>query len=252
MVSKLNNRNILEILKQSCYMGNDVRACWIADYELDTDIIEYKPWARWSLQHLNMYKGFFNLVSLDRPIRILDAACGIGFNTKMIKKSFSNATIVGIDIEPNSIKMANTYNSHPDITYIQDDLLKFSCGKFDYIFMLEILEHIKAEYHFQLVDRLLGMLNKDGILFLSTPNELDNPDAPSEHIGLLNRQRTREFIKRYQNNIILSEFYDNLKLDTSDYTIHEPIETYENTSSGIGGLSIYPNKSHFKIALKLL
>ena len=80
--------------------------------------------------------------------------------------------------------------------------------------------------------------------------KLDNPDALSEHIGLLNRTITSQFIDRYKNNIVHSSFYDNTKLHTNDYIINEPIETYEYTSSGIGGIEGAPNKSHFKIIMK--
>ena len=54
--------------------------------------------------------------------------------------------------------------------------------KFYYIFFLEILEHIKSENHYTIIDKLLNLLNDDGYLFISTPNELDNPDALSEQI----------------------------------------------------------------------
>ena len=37
---------ILEELKRSCYTNNDVRASWITDYALETDIIEYKNYAK--------------------------------------------------------------------------------------------------------------------------------------------------------------------------------------------------------------
>ena len=59
---KLNDLIILQELKCSCYSGNDVRASWIADYSMDTDVEEYKNYAKWSLQHWNMYKGFLNHV----------------------------------------------------------------------------------------------------------------------------------------------------------------------------------------------
>jgi len=51
-------------------------------------------------------------------------------------------------------------------------------------------------------------------------------------------------------NSCYSQFYNNLKLQESDYIIDEPIETYQFTSSGIGGVAGAPNKSHFKIILK--
>jgi 2-polyprenyl-3-methyl-5-hydroxy-6-metoxy-1,4-benzoquinol methylase len=250
--NKLNNLLILNELKSSCYTGNDIRASWIASYDTDTDILEFKNYARWSLQHWNMYKGFLdNITKKDDTIYILDAACGIGFNTKMLIEYIPNSKLIGVDMDEHSIIMANKYNNSDNIDYILGDLLTISYNvKFDYIFFLEILEHIKSCNHHIIIDKLLSLLKDDGLLFISTPNELDNPDASTEHIGLLNRERASEFIYKYKNNILNSQFYDNLKLDTDNYIINESIETYEYTSSGIGGILSAPNKSHFKIVLK--
>ena len=93
-------------------------------------------------------------------------------------------------------------------------------------------------------------MQDDGYLFITTPNELDNKDSEYGHIGFLNRERTQNFIKRYENNIVLSQFYDNKRLETDNCIIDEPINTYQNTSSGVGGIQGAPNKSHFKIILK--
>lgn len=219
---------------------------------MDTDVDEFKNYAKWALEHWNMYKGFLNLVEKkDKQIYILDAACGIGHNTKLLSEHIPNSILYGVDMDDNSIKLANKYNKSENIFYLLDDL--FLCSfefKFDYIFFLEILEHIKADGHHIIIDKLLNLLNDDGYLFISTPNELDNPDANTGHIGFLNRERTSQFIERYKNNIIFSSFYDNTKLHKNDYTINEPIETYEYSSSGIGGIEGAPNKSHFKIIMK--
>jgi 2-polyprenyl-3-methyl-5-hydroxy-6-metoxy-1,4-benzoquinol methylase len=248
---KLNDINLLNELKNSCYTGNDVRASWITEYLIDTDILEFKNFANWSLQHWNMYKGFLNNIELNNePLYILDAACGIGFNTKMLSENIENATLFGIDLDENSITLANKYNSDKNIIYKVGDLLSYSFEfKFKYIFFLEILEHINANNHYIIIDKLLNLLTEDGLLFITTPNELDNPDCNTEHIGLLNRERTQQFINKYKKNIIESQFYDNSKLLTDDNIIDESIETYQITSSGVGGISTAPNKSHFKLVL---
>lgn len=248
---KLNDMSILNELKTACYDGNDIRACWIADYLLETDVTEFKNYAKWSLQHWNMYKGFFKNISIDSSSNVLDAACGNGFNTKMIAYEMPNSKVYGIDSNKNIIDLANKYNNHPNIEYTCLNLFNFTSNiKFKYIFFLEILEHIHARLHHKIIDKLLGLLTDDGLLFITTPNELDNQDADKEHIGLLNRQRTAAFINKYKNNMVHSEFYDNTKLHIGDYIISEPIETYEYTSSGIGGIPSAPNKSHFKIILR--
>lgn len=248
---KLNDITILNELKTSCYDGNDIRACWIAEYLLDTDIVEFKNYARWSLQHFNMYKGFFKNIKLNKCINVLDAACGNGFNTKMLAYEMPNSKVYGIDLNKNVIELANKYNKHSRVEYMCTDLFDFNLDiKFEYIFFLEILEHIKSDQHYIIIDKLLGLLSKDGLLFISTPNELDNKDANTEHIGLMNRERTIEFINRYNKNFVNTEFYDNTKLETEDNIIQASIETYQQTSSGIGGILSAPNKSHFKLVLK--
>jgi len=114
------------------------------------------------------------------------------------------------------------------------------------------LEHIESVNHFTIIDKLLDLLNNDGLLFLSTPNELDNQDAISGHIGLLNRSRTKLFLEKYKNNIISGNFYDNSKLhlDNYEYIIYDDLTTFEDSSWGIGGKSHCVNKSQFKIIMK--
>lgn len=250
---KLNDISILNELKSLCHDGNDGRACWIAEYLLDTDITEFKNYARWSLQHWNMYKGFLKHVTFKPCINILDAACGNGFNTKMLTYELPNSKIYGVDMNNNVINLSKKYNTYSNIEYSCGDLFNYNPDiKFEYIFFLEILEHIKAENHYNIIDKLLGLLTDDGLLFISTPNELDNKDATSEHIGLLNRERTLAFIDRYKNNFVHTEFYDNRKLETEDCIISEPIDTYQHSSWGVGSISSAPNKSHFKLVLKRL
>ena len=248
---KLNDLSILNELKNTCYIGDDVRASWIGDYDTDTDVNEFKNYAKWSLQHWNMYYGFFYHIKQNKINYILDAACGTGYNTKMLSEYLPESIIFGVDLNKESIMLAEKYNSAKNICYKIDDLL--SCTfevKFDYIYFVEILEHIKEYNHYIIIDKLLNLLQDDGYLFITTPNELDNKDSEYGHIGFLNRERTQNFIKRYENNIVLSQFYDNKRLETDNCIIDEPINTYQNTSSGVGGIQGAPNKSHFKIILK--
>ena len=60
---KLNDLQILQELKNSCYANNDVRASWIAEYSMDTDVDEFKNYAKWSQLLWNMYKGFVNNIT---------------------------------------------------------------------------------------------------------------------------------------------------------------------------------------------
>lgn len=184
-----------------------------------------------------MYTGFFNEINTNKKLNILDAACGNGLNTKMLSEIFVNSSIVGVELNEDCINFANEYNNSNNIEYVHSDLFNYNTDiKYDYIFFLEILEHIRADKHYIIIDKLLGLLSEDGLLFISTPNELDNPDGSHGHIGFLNRERTKLFIDRYKNNIINSQFYDNKLLDSNNYIIDSSIDTFEFSSWGVGGL----------------
>jgi 2-polyprenyl-3-methyl-5-hydroxy-6-metoxy-1,4-benzoquinol methylase len=249
--NKLNNIFLLNKLKNLCFTTDDVRACWIADYDLATDYHEFTNIAKWSKEHYTMYKAFFNDIDKTSNITILDAGCGNGYNTKMISNNFPNAQVVGVELNTDCINFAKEYNKSDKITYIQENLFLFNTPeRYNYIFFLEVLEHISADNHFEIIDKLLQLLTDDGLLFISTPNELDNPDCYHGHIGLLNRLRTKKLIERYSNNMIKTQFYDNKLLLTDNYIIDEPIETYENSSWGVGGIEYALNKSNFKLTYK--
>ena len=82
-----------------------------------------------------MYNGFLNdIVDKNRNYNILDAACGIGYNTKRLSLNLSNSTILGVDLDLNAINLANKYNSHSNVEYICGDIFDIKYQKFDYIF----------------------------------------------------------------------------------------------------------------------
>ena len=72
--------------------------------------------------------GFrLNNIKIDnQPMYILDAACGIGFNTKMLNEHIPNSILYGVDMCINSITLANKYNKDNNTTYISEDLHLFT------------------------------------------------------------------------------------------------------------------------------
>jgi 2-polyprenyl-3-methyl-5-hydroxy-6-metoxy-1,4-benzoquinol methylase len=101
---------------------------------------------------------------------VLDAACGVGYGSWLMQ---SVADVTGIDIEPEAIEYAQTYYAGP--TYEVDDA-QIEQGSFDWVVSLETIEHLtnpeKALHAFRDSDRLI----------ISTPNELEFPFVPADHI----------------------------------------------------------------------
>jgi 2-polyprenyl-3-methyl-5-hydroxy-6-metoxy-1,4-benzoquinol methylase len=239
--SIINDVDLLNQIKNICYI-DDVRASWIGPGLPQTNVVEFENFAKWATEHWSMYSGFLGLV--NNQSNILDIGCGTGYATKCLSYIFENNQITAIDMSKACIDFALNHNNSKNIEYINDDftVAKFS-KKFDYIFLLDTIEHIYPEQHYAFLNKSLSLLSNNGLLFLTTPNainELDNKD----HKGLFNTQRLKLFIEKYRGNIINSQFYNNKKMLTGnekEYIIKEHIKTFESNSE---------NKSHLKLILK--
>jgi 2-polyprenyl-3-methyl-5-hydroxy-6-metoxy-1,4-benzoquinol methylase len=91
----------------------------------------------------------------DRPIKVFDAACGIGYGTTILSHAHPGI-YVGADIDNQTIEEANTYYRHqnigPDseVSYLQMNLDDESAwndiddiyGMFDAIVSIETIEHV--------------------------------------------------------------------------------------------------------------
>jgi len=238
---------LLKLIHQYSHIDKDDRATWIAPGIPYTHCKKYKLSANWAFYHWIMYEGFLNLINFDNAIRFLDVGCGTGYATKCLSSIYPKIFIDGLDISKNSIKFANKYNNDVSLLkYINVDFLVWNSNgiKYDYIFALEILEHINPKFHYEFIDKCLSLLTTNGLLFVTTPNGLEEKDfAP--HCGLLNRKRALEFINKYKKNIVIGNFYDNEELKTlnpSKYIIKEPIEAFNSKDNR--------NRSHFRIVMK--
>jgi len=100
--------------------------------------------------------------------RVLDAACGCGYGSKILNEVADE--VVGVDIEAEALEWANKNFSGP--IYIQGDITKAPwTGSFETIVSLETLEHLKEP-------RLaLEAFRKSctGSLIASVPNQLRYP-----------------------------------------------------------------------------
>ncbi|PNX46816.1 MAG: hypothetical protein BV459_05665 [Thermoplasmata archaeon M11B2D] len=240
-ISEVNDLDLLKMIKIHCYLDNDVRPVWIGAGIPHTDNQDMVAFANWATQHWAMYYGFLRNLNPLGSFDVLDVGCACGHSSNCLSSVFVNSQVVGIDISTSSITFANKYNKADNLKYICDDFFNYS-GRFDYIFALEILEHLPHEKHFRFVDRCLSLLSPGGSLFITTPNALDEEDGKSGHIGLLNRSRVKPFLDRYGNRIKESAFYNNKKLllSVDEFTVSESIENFEKNSQV---------KSHFKIVM---
>ena len=110
--------------------------------------------------------------------KILDAACGVGYGSKMLMDS---GQVTGIDICPEAIDYAREHYSGPD--YILHDIETWEAQKFDWVVSFETIEHLKRP------ELALSAFRASDKLIVSTPNEEVIPFVPEKHRGEYPHQR---------------------------------------------------------------
>ncbi|WP_044783968.1 class I SAM-dependent methyltransferase [Bacillus thuringiensis] len=120
------------------------------------------------LEHIARY--YFSLPYIKG--RALDISCGSGYGTHMIAATRKHviSEIIGVDIDKQTINYAQEHYSHPQASFrVADALdphLPQQLGTFNTILSFETLQHLPNEKEF--IKQLRNMLNKNGILVLST------------------------------------------------------------------------------------
>jgi len=248
--SVVNDVKVLKKIKKTCFTS-DSRACWIGGGLPFTSVKEFLPFSNWSTEHWAMYDGFLRDIDDDsKPKNVLDVGCGCGHATACLSSIYNNWDILAIDIDPICLNLAKEFNHSDKISYQLADFMKFDLDKkYDYIFVLEVLEHVSPADHYILMDKCLSSLDDGGMLFITTPNEnTDNTGKTKAnsggHIGILNNDLAPKFYNRYKDNLVCEGFYDNAQLSSCDrnkFIVDEPFDSFKSTDR---------NRSHFKFTFK--
>jgi len=141
--------------------------------------------------------------------RILDAGCGNGRNLKfLIQQGFDT---MGIDPKNDCIEKLRS--EYPSVAqkFVRSDIEQFGDSKgFGAIICNAVLHFAKNHDHFdQLIDKLLSLLNKDGILFIRMTSDIGIetiiqngvegvfviPDGSTRY--LLTRRKADELVEKY-------------------------------------------------------
>lgn len=156
-----------------------------------------KPTNGLLLEHLARY-------SFSTPYihgRVLDIACGSGYGTHMMAKSCKkeNVSIVGVDIDPETIEYAIKKYHHQKVEFktadCTDPELPTQLGYFDTILCFETIEHVQEDG--LLLRNLYNMLKPGGTLVISTPFGKGRGE-PCGSIFHIHQYTKQEFIEMFQ------------------------------------------------------
>lgn len=103
--------------------------------------------------------------------KVLDFGCGNGY---LIQHLLKNGLVTaGVDFSPKSISSVNAkYSSQKNfLGAFGINELKQKGLKFDTIISIEVIEHLDDKYLSSTVDMMKSIINKNGIIIFTTPNE---------------------------------------------------------------------------------
>ena len=103
-----------------------------------------------------------------RGLRVLDAACGVGYGTALLR-SYTEREVVGVDNHLGALEYARQRYAVPGVSFRQADLNTFACetGVFDAVVCFETIEHLVDPPRF--VERVWNLLPPGGVFAVSTP-----------------------------------------------------------------------------------
>lgn len=91
-------------------------------------------------RHMRYHDFFVNRI--DAADHVLDVGCGVGAVAHDVAER-AGATVLGVDINPQNIALAQERFAHPRVQYIADDVLTMvPSGQFSVIILSNVLEHL--------------------------------------------------------------------------------------------------------------
>lgn len=123
--------------------------------------------------------------------RVLDAACGEGYGSALLAPGA--ASVLGVDIDATTVGHARArYAALQGLQFAQMDATRLDAlpdAAFDLVVSFETLEHVEAQD--ALLDGFVRMLDRDGVLIISTPDRANY----SDRTGFNNEFHVRELYR---------------------------------------------------------
>lgn len=141
---------------------------------------------------------------------VLDIASGEGYGSNLL--SLDAASVIGVDIDPESVKNASKKYHKSNLEFIvgSADLIPVNSNSIDVVVSFETLEH--HDKHQEMFLEIKRVLKKEGILIISTPDKLyysDKRNFKNEfHIKELYKNEFQDLISaNFLNHQCLNQKY---------------------------------------------
>ena len=153
--------------------------------------------------------------SISKVVRgdVADIGSGTGFGTHLLTR---NATAVhGFEVDNHALMFAQRVFSNKKIWFRQGDILKGLDGSYDFVTMIDVIEHIDRDRKALL--NCKAMLKDSGVFLLSTPNRLSRYRKAETHV----REYSHAELKTLLKQVFVS-------VDIRDFALNVPTSKYSN------------------------
>ena len=144
--------------------------------------------------------------------KVADIGFGTGFGTHLLNVNAKE--VYGYEMDENAIQFAKAVFQFKRLHFEYGDIVKGILGQdFDYIVMIDVIEHIKEER--MALENVKKMMAKNGTFILSTPNRLSRyrkgeshvrEYAPKELEGILKRAFVSVALRNYRLEPLASQY----------------------------------------------
>jgi SAM-dependent methyltransferase len=215
MESLIDDVALLERIAELSERGDDPTGNWIGggrprtNYEGSVGSNETlaKNFARWSAIHYSFYEALVAMDPVSKIARLellaLDLGCAGGARTRQIARHYGST--LGLDRSKKAIDFAVEFNLGPYVAYRRADW-PCNAGQMHRIFAVEVFEHFAPQDQANAIRAALQSLTKDGLLFMTMPNE---PPQPAPHQGTVLDEGFETLIHGVGGTVIHRGHFDN-------------------------------------------
>ena len=124
----------------------------------------------YGIEYLDYMRVVRNKIPNKSGTKVLDAGCGDGRFCYELRKAKENVSVYGVDYSQRAIDFAKAFN--PNTKFFVSDLTKLNLGeKFDYIVLIETLEHIIPKDIPKILDNISNHLKPNGKFIITVPSK---------------------------------------------------------------------------------
>ena len=183
--SYIDDIKMFGLLDMLTWRGTDTAAAWVGAHCPATRSNDFNlhSLAKFNRDHYLFYRALIERY-VEKEGSVLDVGCGSGARSALLARYATS--VMALDSDMLKIAVGATLNGGPTIHWVLGEFTewtKINEDKFDYVFCVEVIEHLEIDKQKEFMKLLFSRVKEGGRLLMTTPRDF-NPVRKAPHIGL--------------------------------------------------------------------